>query len=137
MIELASRECLILSDSDKPAKEQQRIYQQEKGFGKWKNYQNVDSTIGAITGEDFIKNDFIIKMIQAVLSGKSMPVFDASILPIKSNKLSIILKWLTDNGMTAGQAKDTIEQIKNSIFDGLKHQNIEDDYTKILQGLLQ
>ncbi len=134
MIELAQRECLIISDSDKPAKDQQKIYKQEKGFGEWKNYQDIDATIVAITGEDFVKNDFITKQVKATLTGSSMPIFAETTLADK-NKLTSISKWLTDNGMTAEQAKDTITKIKNLIFENLKSQNIEDDYTKLLNGI--
>ncbi len=135
MIELARRQCLIVSDSDAPAKEQQKIYKQDKGYGMWKNYQQIDSTIQAITGEDFVRNDFIVRQINSVLSRSAMPPFDQRLLPQKKGKLAVIFKWLTDNGMTTGQAKDTITQIKNAIFEKLKHQNIEDTYTKLLRGI--
>lgn len=136
MIELAKRNCLIVSDSDKPAKEQQRLYQRDKGFGDWKNYQDVDSTIEAMTGEDFVKNDFITRQVKATLSGMTMPTFDEATLPDKKGKLATISKWLIDNGMTADQAKDTITKIKNSIFENLKHSNIDEaEYAKLLQGI--
>lgn len=135
MIELAKRKCLIVSDSDHPAKEQQKIYLQNKGFGEWKTYQDIDSAVEAITGEDFIKNDFIAKQVKAVLSGASMPVFDETTLLGKKAKLASISKWLIDNGMTTDQAKNAITKIKNSIFESLKHHNIDDKYTKLLQGI--
>ena len=134
MIELAQRDCLIVSDGDKAARDQQKIYKQDKGFGEWKTYQDIDSNLGAITGEDFLKNDFIEKQVKSVLSGLSMPVFDQTVLADK-NKLFTISKWLTDNGMTGEQAKDTINKVKTSIFENLKPQNIEDSYNKILEGI--
>lgn len=134
MIELAQRECLIISDSDKPAKDQQRMYKQEKGFGEWKNYQDINTSIVAITGEDFVKNDFITKQVKDILADSSMPIFNQTTLADK-NKIASISKWLTDNGMTVDQAKDTLTKIKNSIFENLKSQNLEDDYTKLLNGI--
>lgn len=135
MIELANRGCLILSDNDTPAKEQKKLYEQEKGFGSWLTYQDIDSNIEAITGEDFLKNDFLTKQINATLSGKSMPIFVETILPDKKGKLAAIKKWLVDNGMTTNQMEDTIKLIKNDFFENLKPQNIEDAYTKILKGI--
>ena len=82
----------------------------------------------------FIKNDFIAKQVKSILEGSSMPVFVQTALPDK-NKLSLIFKWLTENGMTADQAKDTLTKIKNSIFQNVKTQNIEDEYSKILEGI--
>lgn len=135
MIELAKRKCLILSDSDSPAKEQKKLYEKEKGFGEWKHYQNIDASIEAITGEDFLKNDFIAKQINIALSGANMPSFSQSSLPDKKGKVAIIKKWLTDNGMTEDQMNESIKQIKDTVFENLKHQNIEDDYTKLLRGI--
>jgi len=79
-------------------------------------------------------NDFITKQVKVILTGSTMPVFDQTTLADK-NKLASISKWLTDNGMTADQAKDTLTKIKNSIFENLKSQNLEDDYTKLLNGI--
>ncbi len=135
MIELVKRKCLIVSDSDIPAKEQKKLYEQEKGFGEWKHYQNIDSSIEAITGEDFLKNDFITKQINAALSGGSMPSFIQNILPDNKDKIAAIKKWLKENGMTEAQMNDSIKQIKNTVFENLKHQNIEDDYIKLLKGI--
>lgn len=134
MIELANRECLIVSDSDKPAKEQQKIYKRDKGFGTWKIYQDIDSSIEAITGEDFVKNSVIAKHVKLVLADSSMPVFNETDLPDK-NKLVAIIKWLKDNGMTPDQAQDTVTKVKHSIFEQLKPTNIEVTYTKLLEGI--
>ena len=136
MIELAKRDCLIISDSDKPAKEQQKIYQEEKGFGEWKTYQEIDSTIEAVTGEDFLKNNYITKHVSTTLSAGTMPAFSESVLPQDKAKLAAISKWLTDNGMSAEQAKDTVTKIKNSIFENLKSSNIEDVYATLLKKIV-
>ena len=136
MIELAKRGCVIVSDSDVPAKEQQRIYNQDRGYGQWKNYQDIEGSISAITGEDFVKNDFIVKQIQSSLSGSGLPDFEVSILPEKKNKLVTIQKWLTDNGMTTDQSKDTLIKIKDTIFENLKYQNIEDSYTELVKKII-
>ncbi|MFA5109298.1 MAG: AAA family ATPase [Patescibacteria group bacterium] len=134
MIELANRKCVIISDSDKPAKEQQKEYKKEKGFGEWRTYQDIDNTITAITGEDFIKNDFISKQVKSILVKFSMPAFDQNIL-LDKNKLSLLSAWLTSNGMTADQVKGTLAEVKNLIFENLKFQNIEDSYLKIIRGI--
>lgn len=136
MLELAKRKCVIISDSDKPAKEQQKSYKNSKGFGEWKTYQDIDASIEAITGEDFVKNTYIAKQVEAVINGTTMPAFPEATLPDKKGKLAAISKWLTDNGMTQDHAKDTIGNIKNSIFEHLTHANIDDtEYKKLLQGI--
>lgn len=55
LIDLAQRKCLVISDSDKAAKDQQKKYRQENGFGEWKNYQDVDGSIVAVTGKILLK----------------------------------------------------------------------------------
>jgi energy-coupling factor transporter ATP-binding protein EcfA2 len=135
MIELANRKCLVISDSDQAAKDQQKIFHQEKIYGEWKNYQEIDSGTEAITGEDFLKNDFILTQVKGILAGTNIPVFADTFLPDKKAKLAAIFKWLTDNGSTVDQAKDTLTKIKNSIFENLKKQHIEDTYYKLLEGI--
>lgn len=135
MIELAKRACLIISDGDAPAKEQQRLYEKESGYGEWKTYQDVDVATKAITGEDFLKNDYVAKQVKSSLSGTSLPEFDESVLPQDKEKLAAIQKWLISNGMTVQQAKDKLAQIKVTIFENLKSANIEDTYPKFLKKI--
>ncbi len=135
MIELGKRGCLVISDSDIPAKEQQRLFQQEKSYGKWVNYQDIDKNIDAVTGEDFIENGYIAKQVNAAIAGLNITAFDKSDLPDKKGKLSEIQKWLTKNGLTADQARDKVNEIKNLIFENLKYSNIGVEYTTLLKSL--
>jgi predicted ATP-dependent endonuclease of OLD family len=135
LIDLAKRECLIVSDSDKPAKEQQKLYRQEQGFGEWKHYHEIDSSLEAVTGEDFIKNRFLTEQIKSGLSGTNMPSFELAVLPDKKGKVEALTKWLIANGMTEDQARETVKNIKNAIFENLRPQHIEDTYTNVLRGI--
>ena len=136
MLELAKRRCLIVSDSDTPGKEQKKLYENDKGFGEWKTYQDVDPTIEAITGEDFVKNDFVAKQTKAVLSDTTMPIFDEALLPEKKGKVAAIAKWLSDNGMTKEQATGATTRIKDAIFENLKRSNVDEiEYAKLLAGI--
>jgi len=47
MIELGKRGLLVISDSDAPAKEQQRLFKQERAMDNV-NYQDIDNNIEAI-----------------------------------------------------------------------------------------
>lgn len=136
MIELAKRECLIISDSDDMAKSYQKKYRQDKCYGEWKTYQEIDPKIKAITGEDFISNEYIAKQVKSVLASSSMPAFEVSILPDKKGKLAALSKWLTHNGMNSDQTEETLKNIKNLIFENLKYQNIDiGEYSKLLHGI--
>lgn len=136
MIELAKRTCLILSDSDREAKQSQKLYQKEKNFGDWKTYQDIDPTIKAITGEDFIKNGCIVKNVNTVLSNiKKAPTFNESFLKEKVGKLEQIKLWLRENDISEGEQKDIIKKIKDSIFKNLKSENIDTEYKKLFKGI--
>lgn len=137
LIELANRKCLIVSDSDEAAKKEKKKYEEGRGFVNWKTYQDIDPSIEAITGEDFIKNDFIAEQVNAVLLGNKTLTFDESVLPDKKNKLSAIRKWLEQNTkMTTGEISKMVKEIKDSIFDNLKYENIEiEEYFKLFKGI--
>jgi predicted ATP-dependent endonuclease of OLD family len=133
MIELANRECLIISDADNAAKEQQKIYKKDKGFGSWKIYKDIDNTLKAITAEDFINNDFILKKIGATFPSK-LPKFSDK-LPEKSGKIAAIQAWLLKNGITGDEVKEILEDLKNTIFEDLKISNVDKEYYKLINGI--
>jgi len=52
MLALAKRECLIVSDHDKPALQERTEYLRDQGHGEWLTYKDVDDSSNATTGED-------------------------------------------------------------------------------------
>ena len=64
ILELANRKCIITSDSDKPAKDKQKDYLSEPQPYKWLCYDELLNGEIAITAEDFIKSDYIIKTLK-------------------------------------------------------------------------
>ena len=54
LLELANRGCLIISDDDEIAREKQREYQRQKGYGRWLRYSEILTATSAISGEDFV-----------------------------------------------------------------------------------
>lgn len=137
MIELAERNCLIVSDSDKAAKDQKKVYENNRGFGRWKTYQDIDSSIEAVTAEDFIKNDFIIEQIKTALQNNETRDFDETVLPLRKNKLSEIRKWLRNQcGMSDEEMKEKITEVKDLIYENLSPSDIEyEEYEKLLTGI--
>lgn len=135
MIELANRTCIIISDGDNAAKQAQRQHHAEGGFGEWKTYQDVDSTIVAITGEDFVKSEFIAQQVDACLLGASMPNFTKSLLPDR-NKLLALKQWLVSNSMSKEQAEQKVAEVKDAIFENLESSHIESSYKKLANGIL-
>jgi hypothetical protein len=134
LIELARRSCIILSDSDKPAKDQRKQFKAEKGFGEWKLYQDIAPELTAVTGEDFLKNSAIASAVTAAVANSGLPAFLAGECP-ESGKLGAIEAWLRARGLNAEQTQDTISAVKTSLFERLAAKDIEDSYVTYLDGI--
>ena len=129
MLELAGRQCLIVSDCDTDGRRAQKEYTKNKGYGDWKTYKDIDRGIDAITGEDFINNDHIVKRIGQIIPSIS-PKLTAENLP-QENKLKTILKLLKENNLEF-EKKD----IQAAIFEKLEYKNIDmNKYQKLLDGI--
>jgi hypothetical protein len=98
-------------------------------------YHDVDKSISAITGEDFVKVSVIVKALNKVLAGTSLPVFAEKDMSSDADRLKVIRQWLLGNGMNESQAKDAIESTKNEIFDSLTAKDLEPDYLKLLEAI--
>lgn len=135
MIEMARRSCVIVSDADGPAKEQQKLYRAEKGFGTWSTYKDLDSSIEAVTGEDFLKNAYLVKMVNAALEGLGLAAFTETDLAVTREKLKVIGTWLSKNGLTDEQSKDVLSKVKSTAFDNLESKHIDPAYLVLMKAL--
>lgn len=130
MLELACRKCIIISDADKPAREKQKKYKENKGYGEWKTYNEIDSSLDVTTGEDFIKVDnfsSIRDKIKIEHSITTNPNFSDN-----KGKIYAIRKWLTTSNIDTQTQDDVIRRIKEEIFNDLKIEDIEDKYFNFL-----
>jgi predicted ATP-dependent endonuclease of OLD family len=137
LMELANRDCLILSDSDALAKEQQKQYIDSGGHGVWKTYQDVNANLEAVTGEDFILDTHIVKQVNKVLTDLNLPVFKEEDIATNKNKLHKIENWLKVNNIQKNQIDALIFEIKNLIFENLTHKSIDANYTIFLNSIFE
>lgn len=135
ILELASRDWIVISDSDKAAVEQQKQY---KGTGKWLRYDQLLNRNEELTGEDFIKATSFKNPLNEIrdrnpsLKDIALPTFDGS-----KPKIIVIKDWLNRNGITGEQLKVELDQLKESIFNSLKTSDIEDNYIEILNKIAE
>lgn len=135
MLELARRDCLIISDSDQPAREQQRSY---RGPGKWLRYDQVLGDSKVTTSEDFLSGaafDQILEQFRqqdARLSGLPAPDLRHS-----RGKLYAISRWLTRGGFQNDEIKEVLNRVKNSVFSKLTSTHIDPPYFEFLAALSQ
>lgn len=136
LLELANRACLILSDDDKPAKEKQKEFNKTKGYGVWLRYSELDGSIDAVTGEDFVKSDFIVSCINKLkIKSPILAGFTVADLAISKDKIHTIKMWLKSKGLNDDAQKEIIDALKDNVFANLKASQIESSYYFFLEKI--
>ncbi len=136
LFEAGKRKCLILSDNDATAREQQKRYQDNKGYGVWKRYDEILDGTAAVTGEDFVKESAFQTAIEEIAQKHHIGPFQADNLNNQGGKINALKQWLTGAGVPRQEADRSIESIKESVFDTLKNSDIEEGYYAYLAGIL-
>lgn len=138
LLQLADRNCLIVSDNDDAAKRLQSVYKKEKYFGKWERYNEIDSGLNVITGEDFIKANAVLDAVNEVKNQLQITTdITEAELVVQQGKIYAIEKWLGQNGVNGEQKKEAVKQIKDKIFTNLKHTQVEPIYYSFMEKLGQ
>lgn len=137
LLELGNRECLVLSDEDETAKQHKAEYLKLKIHGKWKTYSEVFDSSIAITGEDFIKDNTIIKALSIVKkSNNTLSQVDNPSLSHPKGKIYAIKEWLQKSGINNKDEKEKIvSELKHHIFENLTNSDIEDTYYEYLNNV--
>ena len=86
LLELANRECVILTDSDNAAKQNQRDYQ---GWGVWYCYDDLHQP-APLTAEDYVKPATLVSALKEVAARHGLPLNN---LPDFSAVTAIVLAW--------------------------------------------
>ncbi len=134
LFEAGQRKCLILSDGDTMAVTKQKEYQDAKGYGTWKRYSEIDSTVSAITGEDFIKDTAFTKLMDDIKLKRSLP--DLPNLLDSKGKIYAIKQWLSKNGVPKEEVESDVREVKETIFSNLKNSEIVPAYYSYLEKVV-
>lgn len=135
ILELANRECLITSDSDKPAKDKQKEYLSEPQSYKWLCYDELVNGVTAITAEDFIKSDYIIKTLEKQKKKYGINSITSDQLEHPKGKIYAITEWLKSSSKE--NLKDDLNEFKEDLFKNLKSNNIETIYYDMLKRIYE
>jgi len=133
LFEAGDRKCLILSDSDAIAKEHQKEYQRNKGYGAWKRYDELLDGVTAITGEDFIKETAFKDGIDKIVQEYSIPGLPIADLTRAGGKISILKHWLVNSGIGQEQVDKSMMEVKELVFGELKSSEIKPEYYDYLR----
>lgn len=133
IFEAAQRECVIISDADKPAKKNQEEFLKMKLYGSWVRYDELLGDLRYITAEDFIKDDDFLNISHEFFNLKKVNVdIDKDLVAsgdriekIK-NKVSVVLK-------NNDSVKIMMNEFKTHVFDNLKNAMIDDKYYEALK----
>jgi hypothetical protein len=133
MLELANRGCVIISDSDQVAVQHQRDY---KGYGAWYRYDELVSDGNPLTGEDFVKPEALAQAMERVKSEhpnlSDVPLTE---LKVEHGRVDVIRRWLQQGGLDKAAVASELNEIKESVFNNLRPNQIEDSYYELLSEL--
>jgi hypothetical protein len=134
ILELANRSWVVVSDSDKMAREYQRDY---KGKGTWYRYDELLGDSNILTGEDFVKPEAIRSAVKKFTEERSgLTNLDFSKLDVPKGRIGVIRQWLQENGVAEkDDLRQSMDRFKSILFDDLKPSSIEIRYYTFLQQL--
>lgn len=133
MIQLAGKECIIVSDGDGAAIRAQREY---TGHGKWVRYDQLLPDIGIVTAEDFIvPSAWIAALAIARRSWAALPAIDEAALHPQGGRLRVIDAECDSAGIPKEVRKELLAEVKGHLFDNLKRSQIEGNYYDALVEL--
>lgn len=133
ILELAKRKCLIISDNDPVAKQKQKEYEAQKGYGIWKRYDQINSKVQSITAEDFLVEDTIKTIISKIK--EKYPALNNEPDVKNNDRISAIKKWLKENVIDKDTEKEIIKQFKELLFENLDSQSIDKIYYTFMDHL--
>ena len=133
ILDLIPRPYIILSDSDKPARDKQLEFSTAQP-NNWKRYDEIYTERRIVTSEDFIKVEILKNELDKILKKKSVEC-EISISDISSapnGRVKLIENKLRSKRIDDTIVKSILHDLKHNIYNNLKYTNIEPDYYEFL-----
>ncbi|MDH5387628.1 MAG: ATP-binding protein [Gammaproteobacteria bacterium] len=128
-----SRKYIIITDSDKPAKEKKNKYD---GQGEWLCYDDIDG-ISAITTEDFISNKLINSSVKHVMKINGVEETVVVPLDVVTDKILYLSKLLSDIGLEKDKIKSMLNSIKEHICENTKASDLDKNYSNVCSEIMK
>lgn len=136
ILELANRDCFIMSDADDAAKRLQSKFNEEKMYGTWMRYDEILENTPEITAEDFIKKNVFVSLCKKIKKDNpSLSELNEANFQDSQGVMYILKKWVKIPYFDEAKQKEIVESIKESVFSELKPSQIEDNYYNLLEKL--
>ena len=132
ILELANRDYLIVSDSDKPAVEAKEKFHTQN---KWLKYNDFNKEI--VTSEDYITIDYNIECFKQACNYFSIKVYEEDLPQSTNNIVENFTKVFDKQKIDKNVRKNILNKYKSLIIDGLSIENINQKYTIFVDSLLK
>jgi hypothetical protein len=138
VLEMAGRRCLVVSDDDSAAKERQKDYVENRGYGLWRRYSELVPDAPVKTAEDYIRQSAFRPLLDKLRTDHSAlpPLTDAD-LGGHGGKLQIIDSWLAKGGIETTQRKKLVRSMKEKLFADLRADDIEEGYADVVRAMVK
>jgi len=138
LMEIAKRPCVIITDSDSPAREKQTEYITNQGYGLWKRYDEFEGQSGILTSEDYLKDDYYLECLKNVVSTNYESIALTTLtVPGGKTKLEGTRIVLTQQGLNGLEIKGVLTALKDKLYGSLTRTNIKEEYYEMLVGLVK
>lgn len=137
ILDLIPRKYIVLSDSDKPAKEKQKEFSQYNP-NTWFRYDEIYKDRIIITSEDFVKTNILYAELNKILKSKKLEVAitEQDIILSPNGRIKFIEESLRKADIKKDTIKEILHDLKENIFTNLKYTQIEEDYYEFLKQLV-
>jgi predicted nuclease with TOPRIM domain len=136
ILELANRECFIMSDADEAAKRLQKQFNEEKLYGVWKRYDEILENTPEITAEDFIKKNAFVRVCKKIKrENPALSELTEADFQDSRGVMYILKKWVEIPSFDKDKQKQITDSIKETVFSELKPSQIEDNYYNLLEKI--
>lgn len=133
LLELANRNCIIVSDGDTPAKEKQKEFQAIHGYGTWKRYDEISKNLKAETAEDFFKEEVFKGHLTKIKQDFPNLTGDPTIS--SAGRMDAVKKWMVGQSIAQDKVKEALNILKENLFNNLKAADIDTAYYDFLKEL--
>ena len=132
IIQLANRNCFILSDSDNPSKEAKKLFEAKKLYGNWTTYADALTDPSFQTLEDFLEQKFWKSKSTDFLKEKKIQV---SGLDFNRPRCQNFKKHLSENSKDRETINQLLRLLKNKCFDkDFSDKDLNNEYFSMLLG---
>jgi hypothetical protein len=135
ILELARRQCLVVTDDDPPAVAEQKDHARDRMHGAWRRYSELCGDRSVVTGEDFVSPAAFSRALKTLRKANPALPLDEPEWEHPKGRLAGIRAWLGKAAFEPAQISEFLDAIKDSVFENLTAAEIQDTYDAVLAGL--